>query len=106
MSETSVIELSDLDRDESYCFQVQAFIQGRSHERQLGELSPPQCSSDEQQSVFEGDYQELIEDVKTFVSSVSLELGFTSLSVFKCSTFSTCRWNTVSEGVGGGGSFT
>lgn len=39
------IEVPGLDRDESYCFEVQAYIPSRpSANKQLGALSPPQCS--------------------------------------------------------------
>uniref|UniRef100_A0A3Q3W6M1 Tissue factor n=1 Tax=Mola mola TaxID=94237 RepID=A0A3Q3W6M1_MOLML len=49
---TSKIELTDLDPGESYCFTVQAFIQSRSFDKQLGELSKPQCSDDNNKSIF------------------------------------------------------
>ncbi|XP_029314020.1 coagulation factor III, tissue factor a [Cottoperca gobio] len=52
-SASNVIELTDLDRGESYCFNVQAFIPTRSIDKQLGELSQTQCSSDDNQSIFE-----------------------------------------------------
>ncbi|XP_077365067.1 coagulation factor III, tissue factor a [Festucalex cinctus] len=53
ISKTSVIELTDLDQGESYCFNVQAFIPSRSINKQLGELSQTQCSDDDKQSVFD-----------------------------------------------------
>ncbi|XP_042365966.1 coagulation factor IIIa [Plectropomus leopardus] len=52
-SKTSAIELTDLDRGESYCFMVQAYIPSRNINKQLGELSHTQCSNDDQQSIFE-----------------------------------------------------
>uniref|UniRef100_UPI0037E76665 coagulation factor IIIa n=1 Tax=Semicossyphus pulcher TaxID=241346 RepID=UPI0037E76665 len=53
ISETNVIELTNLDRGESYCFNVQAYIPSRNINKQLGELSLTQCSKDEGKSVFE-----------------------------------------------------
>ncbi|XP_040921285.1 coagulation factor IIIa [Toxotes jaculatrix] len=52
-SKTSTIELPDLDRGESYCFNVQAYIPSRSTDKQLGELSQTQCSKDYNESIFE-----------------------------------------------------
>ncbi|XP_068565726.1 coagulation factor IIIa [Cebidichthys violaceus] len=52
ISQTNVIELTDLDRGESYCFNVQAFLPSRV-QKQLGELSQTQCSNDHNQSIFE-----------------------------------------------------
>ncbi|KAM7370249.1 hypothetical protein PAMP_011519 [Pampus punctatissimus] len=53
ISKSSVIELTDLDRGESYCFNIQAFIPSRSTDKQLGELSQTQCSNNDNQSIFE-----------------------------------------------------
>ncbi|KAM7390897.1 hypothetical protein PAMA_008885 [Pampus argenteus] len=53
ISKSSVIELTDLDRGESYCFSVQAFIPSRSTDKQLGELSQTQCSNNDNHSIFE-----------------------------------------------------
>ncbi|KAI3355089.1 hypothetical protein L3Q82_017860 [Scortum barcoo] len=55
ISKTNAIELTDLDRGVSYCFSVQAYIPSRSIDKQLGELSQPQCSNDDHQSIFEGE---------------------------------------------------
>ncbi|XP_070709019.1 coagulation factor IIIa [Pempheris klunzingeri] len=52
-SKTDVIELTDLDRGESYCFNVQAYISSRSSDKQLGEPSHTQCSNDDSKSIFE-----------------------------------------------------
>uniref|UniRef100_A0A8C3AK79 Tissue factor n=1 Tax=Cyclopterus lumpus TaxID=8103 RepID=A0A8C3AK79_CYCLU len=52
-SKTNVIELTDLDRGESYCFNVQAYVPSRSTDMQLGELSQTQCSNNDDQSIFE-----------------------------------------------------
>ncbi|XP_078136361.1 coagulation factor III, tissue factor a [Sander vitreus] len=52
-SKTNVIELSDLDRGQSYCFNVQAYIPSRSIDKQLGEMSQTQCSNDDNPSIFE-----------------------------------------------------
>ncbi|KAE8280172.1 Tissue factor [Larimichthys crocea] len=52
-SKTNRIELTGLDRGESYCFNVQAFIPSRSFDKQLGELSHTQCSNNEDKSIFE-----------------------------------------------------
>ncbi|MED6269137.1 hypothetical protein CHARACLAT_030090 [Characodon lateralis] len=51
-SKSSVIELSNLDKGESYCFNVQAYIPSRSSEKQLGELSTTKCSDNDDQSIF------------------------------------------------------
>uniref|UniRef100_A0A3P8STV2 Tissue factor n=1 Tax=Amphiprion percula TaxID=161767 RepID=A0A3P8STV2_AMPPE len=51
-SKTSEIELSDLDQGESYCFSVQAYIPSRSVDKQLGEMSQPQCSNNDNPSIF------------------------------------------------------
>ncbi|XP_037612436.1 coagulation factor IIIa [Sebastes umbrosus] len=52
ISETNVIELTGLDRGESYCFMVQAFIPSRT-DKKLGELSHTQCSNDDNPSILE-----------------------------------------------------
>ncbi|XP_077479905.1 coagulation factor III, tissue factor a [Stigmatopora argus] len=52
ISKNSIIELTDLDEGESYCFNVQAFIPTRSISKQLGELSQTQCSDGDKKSVF------------------------------------------------------
>nr|XP_046227817.1 coagulation factor IIIa [Scatophagus argus] len=52
-SKSNVIELTDLDQGESYCFSVQAYIPTRSIDKQLGELSQTQCSNDDGKSFFE-----------------------------------------------------
>lgn len=54
-SKTNVIELTGLDKGESYCFSVQAYIPSRSIDKQLGELSQTQCSNDDSKSIFEGE---------------------------------------------------
>lgn len=53
--DSSVIELSDLDAGESYCFYVQAYIPSRSPDKQLGEQSSTQCSNDNKTSIFDGE---------------------------------------------------
>ncbi|KAM9839403.1 coagulation factor III, tissue factor a [Aulostomus maculatus] len=53
ISKSNVMELTDLDPGESYCFNVQAFIPSRSVDKQLGEMSQTQCSNDADQSIFE-----------------------------------------------------
>lgn len=52
-SASSEIELTDLDRGESYCFNVQAYIRSRPIDKQLGELSHVQCSPKRDKSIFE-----------------------------------------------------
>nr|XP_061811635.1 tissue factor-like [Nerophis lumbriciformis] len=53
ISKNSIIELTDLDEGESYCFNVQAYIPSRGVNKQLGELSQTQCSDgDDEKSVF------------------------------------------------------
>lgn len=54
-SKTNMIELTDLDPGESYCFNIQAYIPSRSVDKQLGELSQTQCSKDDNQTIFEGE---------------------------------------------------
>ncbi|KAL7887339.1 hypothetical protein AOLI_G00050600 [Acnodon oligacanthus] len=49
----SEIELTDLEKGKSYCFNVQAYILSRSPGKQLGELSNVQCSPEEATSIFE-----------------------------------------------------
>ncbi|XP_066539249.1 coagulation factor IIIa [Hoplias malabaricus] len=44
VSALSEIELTDLDRGESYCFNVQAYLPFRKTDKQLGELSLVKCS--------------------------------------------------------------
>lgn len=53
ISKTNVIELTDLDHGESYCFSIQAYIPSRTINKQLGKESHFQCS-DENWSVFKG----------------------------------------------------
>lgn len=60
ISKTNVIEMTDLDKGESYCFNVQAFIPSRSTDKQLGELSQTQCSTDEEPSIFEGEQGDMV----------------------------------------------
>ncbi|XP_030625271.1 coagulation factor III, tissue factor a [Chanos chanos] len=43
-SKSNTIELNNLDRGESYCFTVQAYIPSRSQDKQLGEPARDQCS--------------------------------------------------------------
>ncbi|XP_034066593.1 coagulation factor IIIa [Gymnodraco acuticeps] len=52
-SKSNEIEVKDLDRGESYCFNVQAYIPSRDTDKQLGEMSQTQCSKDDNQSIFE-----------------------------------------------------
>ncbi|XP_057178729.1 coagulation factor IIIa [Triplophysa rosa] len=53
ISKSSTIELTDLDRDVSYCFNVQAYLAFRSTDKQLGEMSHIQCSPEENTSIFD-----------------------------------------------------
>ncbi|XP_016373639.1 tissue factor-like [Sinocyclocheilus rhinocerous] len=53
ISKSSIIELTDLDRGESYCFYVQAFLPFRALDKQHGEISNIQCSPEESPSIFE-----------------------------------------------------
>lgn len=54
ISKSSIIELTDLDRGESYCFNVQAFLPFRAQDKQHGEISNIQCSPEQNTSLFEG----------------------------------------------------
>lgn len=49
---SSVMEMRSLDKGESYCFNVQAYIPSRSPEKQLGQLSETKCSNNDDQSIF------------------------------------------------------
>ncbi|XP_029385241.1 coagulation factor III, tissue factor a [Echeneis naucrates] len=49
----NVIELKDLDKGESYCFNVQAYIPSRPASKQLGELSRTQCTERDKEPFFE-----------------------------------------------------
>ncbi|XP_048031129.1 tissue factor-like [Megalobrama amblycephala] len=52
-SKSSIIELMDLDKGESYCFNIQAYLPFRApQDKQLGELSNIQCSPEEETSFF------------------------------------------------------
>ncbi|XP_056869777.1 tissue factor-like isoform X2 [Takifugu flavidus] len=46
ISKTNVIELTNLDQGESYCFSIQAYIPSRTITKQLGEQSQFQCSEE------------------------------------------------------------
>uniref|UniRef100_A0A674MQQ9 Tissue factor n=1 Tax=Takifugu rubripes TaxID=31033 RepID=A0A674MQQ9_TAKRU len=46
ISKTNVIELTNLDQGESYCFSIQAYIPSRTITKQLGEESQFQCSEE------------------------------------------------------------
>ncbi|KAM6971603.1 coagulation factor III, tissue factor a [Tautogolabrus adspersus] len=53
ISQSNTIEFTELDRGESYCFNVQAYIPSRNSNKQFGELSMTQCSNDDSKSIFE-----------------------------------------------------
>ncbi|XP_065114598.1 coagulation factor III, tissue factor a [Paramisgurnus dabryanus] len=53
ISKSSTIDLTDLDRGVSYCFNVQAYLAHRKVDKQLGELSQTKCSPEEDSSIFE-----------------------------------------------------
>uniref|UniRef100_H2S3Y5 Tissue factor n=1 Tax=Takifugu rubripes TaxID=31033 RepID=H2S3Y5_TAKRU len=53
ISKTNVIELTNLDQGESYCFSIQAYIPSRTITKQLGEESQFQCS-EENSSILKG----------------------------------------------------
>lgn len=54
VSQSSMIELTQLDRGESYCFSVQAYIPSRAYGKQLGEESHLKCSQ-ENGSILKGE---------------------------------------------------
>lgn len=54
ISTSRQIELTDLDRGESYCFSVQVYLPSRSINKQHGELSQVQCSSGGNPSILNG----------------------------------------------------
>ncbi|XP_068604042.1 coagulation factor IIIa isoform X2 [Brachionichthys hirsutus] len=80
-SKSNVIELTDLDRGESYCFNVQAYLPSRSAGKQLGELSHTQCSKDDSKSIFDGK----IDNKTTFYITVILYITF---YIILCVSFS------------------
>lgn len=53
-SKSSIIELIDLDKGESYCFNIQAYLPFRAQGKQHGELSNIKCSPEGETSIFEG----------------------------------------------------
>ncbi|XP_021445367.2 tissue factor [Oncorhynchus mykiss] len=53
MSDLRDVELNNLDKGESYCFMVAAYIPSRSVEKRLGDWSKPQCSPRESKTIFE-----------------------------------------------------
>ncbi|XP_029935657.1 coagulation factor III, tissue factor a [Myripristis murdjan] len=53
LSKSSEIELTRLDRGESYCFTVQAYIPTRSISKQLGDPSHVKCSQNDNPSIFD-----------------------------------------------------
>nr|XP_057916945.1 coagulation factor IIIa [Doryrhamphus excisus] len=53
ISKSNVMEIPDLDHEESYCFTVQAFIPSRRTDKQLGKPSQTQCSEDHKHSILE-----------------------------------------------------
>lgn len=53
VSASSVIDVTDVDQGDSYCFNVQAYIPTRPSERQLGELSHTVCSTEEGKTFFQ-----------------------------------------------------
>ncbi|TSK34869.1 Tissue factor [Bagarius yarrelli] len=52
ISTSRLIELTDLDREESYCFSVQVYIPSRSIDKQHGESSQLQCSAAGDPTIF------------------------------------------------------
>ncbi|KAM4718665.1 coagulation factor III, tissue factor a [Anableps anableps] len=52
MYNSSVIKVGNLDKGESYCFNVQAYIPLRSPEKQLGQMSATKCSHKHDQAIF------------------------------------------------------
>lgn len=54
ISKSSIIEFTDLDQGVSYCFKIQAYLQFRTPDKQLGVLSQIQCSPEGETSIFEG----------------------------------------------------
>ncbi|XP_056155138.1 coagulation factor IIIa [Lampris incognitus] len=51
-SKSSEIAINNVDRGQSYCFNVQAFIPSRTS-KQLGELSQTKCTHSEDESIFD-----------------------------------------------------
>ncbi|KAM9460228.1 tissue factor-like [Salvelinus alpinus] len=53
MSDLRNVELTNLDKGQSYCFMVAAYIPSRSAQKRLGDWSKPQCSPRESKTIFE-----------------------------------------------------
>ncbi|XP_032408064.1 coagulation factor III, tissue factor a [Xiphophorus hellerii] len=51
MFSSSVIEMTNLDKGESYCFSVQAHIPSRRSEKQFGQLSATKCSHNDEEPI-------------------------------------------------------
>ncbi|CAB1326015.1 unnamed protein product [Coregonus sp. 'balchen'] len=53
MSDLRNVELTNLDKGQSYCFMVAAYIPSRPAKKRLGDWSKPQCSARERKTIFE-----------------------------------------------------
>ncbi|XP_047424798.1 coagulation factor IIIa [Mugil cephalus] len=82
ISKSNIAELTDLDRGESYCFNVQAYIPGRRPDKQLGQLSRTQCSEAGDQSIFKVYSPRVI--IVTIVLVLLAVGGIIAVTVFCC----------------------
>ncbi|KAM6908297.1 coagulation factor III, tissue factor a [Lycodopsis pacificus] len=91
ISKTNVIELTDLDRGESYCFKIQAYIPSRI-QNQLGHLSQIQCSNDDNPSIFE------VYSVGVIGAAIFLILLLIGLIIAVTVVCCKCRKNALKSG--------
>lgn len=90
MSDLRDVELNNLDKGESYCFMVAAYIPSRSVEKRLGDWSKPQCSPRESKTIFEGKGPHNAKHCVCWSWSCMLELRLGGRSL---------RWNSVYSNV-------
>lgn len=53
-SKSNIIELTKIDKGESYCLMVQAVIPSREHGKQNGEFSNTKCTTKTNKDIFDG----------------------------------------------------
>ncbi|XP_030630579.1 coagulation factor IIIb [Chanos chanos] len=70
ISDLSELELSGLDKDESYCFSIAAYIPTRTTAKRLGEWSLPKCSKGKDKFFFD-EY-----DLSVIIGGIVITLAF------------------------------
>lgn len=80
ISASSQIELTDLDREESYCFTVQVQIPSRSINKQLGEPSQVQCSPAGDPTIFNGKLLADIQYVFKYLVAINMHSAVKTFS--------------------------